>query len=336
MAEDERVFKDQDALKKANRYFFGKMLFNLFLVIFGAILIGMFLRQMQARTAIVKQEESSRLALEEAVESLDENVQNADALAAIFHDGNQDELDDMYQLFSSGLFKSMEDFDNKQRSEVFADMIERSGVQYLFLMSMDGKIALSQSEAMFGINPAAGSYMTQENINDILKGTKAEDGTITPVTVKNRFGTFYFYSMPLKYKGAQFMLVLGTDASVLDVQIGSLTDVSVVLSRVAVSNDGFVFAVNKKDGTFLYYKNGDEILTGRKALSTGLSQDALQDGYAGIQNINGTDYYCVSKTYGNQTVISAVAQTEKIYTNDRYVLFWTITGFVLTMLVCQA
>ena len=336
MADDKKVFKDRDALKKANSYFFGKMLFNFFLVLFGAVLIAIFLRQMQAQTALVKQEENSRLALEEAVTALEDNVQNADSLAAIFHDGNQDELDDMYQLFTSGMFESMADLDNKQRSEVFADMVERSGVQYLFLMTMDGRIVLSQSEAMYGINPASGSYMTQENINQILRGTKAADGTITPVTVKNRFGTFYFYSMPLLYKGENYMLVLGSDASLLDVQISSLTDVSVVLSRVAVGNDGLVFAVSKEDGTFLYYKNGNEVLTGRKALSTGLSQDALTDGYSGTETINGVRYFCVSKTYGDKTVISAVAQTEKIYSNDKYVLFWTITGFILTMLVCLA
>lgn len=28
MADDKKVFKDRDALKKANSYFFGKMLFN--------------------------------------------------------------------------------------------------------------------------------------------------------------------------------------------------------------------------------------------------------------------------------------------------------------------
>lgn len=160
MADDKKVFKDRDALKKANSYFFGKMLFNFFLVLFGAVLIAIFLRQMQAQTALVKQEENSRLALEEAVTALEDNVQNADSLAAIFHDGNQDELDDMYQLFTSGMFESMADLDNKQRSEVFADMVERSGVQYLFLMTMDGRIVLSQSEAMYGINPASGSYMT--------------------------------------------------------------------------------------------------------------------------------------------------------------------------------
>lgn len=44
MADDKKVFKDRDALKKANSYFFGKMLFNCFLVLFGAVLIAIFLR----------------------------------------------------------------------------------------------------------------------------------------------------------------------------------------------------------------------------------------------------------------------------------------------------
>ena len=336
MGENNNVFTDQKTLEKANKYFMTKMLFNAFLIIFGAVLIGLFLTQMQSKTSLVKQQENSRLALEEAVEALDSNVQNADVLAEIYHDGNQVELDDMCQLFSSGLFESLADAGNRQRSKVFGDMVERSGVQYLFLMSMDGKIRLSQDAKLYGVNPASMSLMTQENINDLLNGTKADDGSITPVTVKNRYGTFYFYSMPYEYDGTTYALVLGTDASVLDVQIDSLTDVSVVLDRIAVGNGGFVFAVNKKDGTFLYYKNGDEILTGQKALSTGLSEEALTDGYSGLQTINGVRYYCVTKDYNGQTVISAVAQTDNVYTHDKYVLFWSITGFILTMLICLA
>ena len=335
-SEKEKVQSDADKLRKANRYFRTKVLFNIFLIILGAVLIGLFLHQMQSKTALAKQDENSRLALEEAVSGLEANVQNADALTAIFHDGNQEELDDMCTLFSSGVFESMTDATNKDRSEVMKDMVERSGIQYLFLMSMDGKVVLSQHENLYGINLASMSLMTQENINDLLKGTEAEDGTVTPVTVKNRYGTFYFYSEPYKYQDQTFIFALGTDSSVLDVQLSSLTDVSVVLSRIAVGNDGFVFAVNKKDGTFLYYKNGNEVLTGRRAAGTGLTKEALNDGYAGIQTINGVEYYCVSKEYGGQAVISAVAQTDKIVDNDKYVLFWTITGFVLTMLICLA
>ena len=334
MADNHKVFKDKDALKKANRYFVLKMTFNAFLIIFGAVIIAIFLRQVQSQTALVKQRENSRLALEEAVVALDENAVNAEVLTEIFHDGNQDVLDDMNRLFSSGLFDSLAEADTKERSEVFGDMVARSGVQYLFLMAPDGTIVLSQEPSLEGVNPAAKSYMTQENINQLLKGTKAEDGTITPVIVGNQYGTYYFYSVPHKFRGVTYMIVLGTDSSVLDVQIDSLTDISVVLSLVAVGNNGFVFAVNKEDGTFLYFKNGDQVLTGQNALSTGLTDEALKDGYSGIQTIKGIKYYCVSKDYGDKTVISAVAQTKEIYSNDRYVLFWSITGFIFIMLIC--
>lgn len=336
MSDNTTKVSKPESIKEANRHFLIKILFNAFLIFFGAIVIGTFLTQMQAQTALVKQQENSRLALEEAVSAMDSNVQNADVLSAIFHDGNQDELDDMCQLFSSGLFESMADVSNEERARIFGDMVERSGVKYLFLMSKDGRIVLSSSADLYGVNPASMSLMTQENINQLLKGTKAKDGTIKPVTIKNRYGTFYFYSMPYRYRGNTYILSLGTEASVLDVQLSSLTDVSVVLSRISVGNGGFVFAVNKEDGTFIYYKNGNEILTGQKALSTGLSEEALTDGYSGIQVINGVKYYCVSKDYNGQTVISAVAQTDKVYKHDKYVLFWTITGFILIMLICLA
>ena len=334
--EEKKIRVDEETRKKANRYFFTKVLVNFVLVFIGALFIILFMRQMQSKTALVKQEETSKLALEEAVMSLEKNEQDASDLAVIFHDSNQDVLGDMNRLFSSGLFASLADADNAERSAVFADMVERSGVQYLFLMSPEGKIVLSPEASLYGVNPAARAYMTQDNVNDILKGTKDSDGNVTPVTVKNQYGTYYFYSAPCTYNDITYYIVLGTDASVLDVQMASLTDVSVVLSRVAVGKNGFVFAVNKEDNTFLYYKNGEEILTGQSALACGLSEAALQDGYSGIETIKGVKYYCVSKDYGDRTVISAVVQTSALYRNDTYALFWSILGFILIMLICLA
>ena len=333
--ENDKTIK-QEEYEKANKHFRTKIKFNLSLVLIGALIIAVFLTQMQSQTALKKQEENSRLALDEAVEALDKNAEDAEDLTKIFHDSNQDVLDDLNRLFSSGLFNSMANDSNKERSAAFADMVERSGVQYLFLLSSDGRIVLSAEPSLYNVNPAALGYMTQENVNQILKGTKDKEGNVTPVKIGNQFGTYYFYSAPYNYKGATYYIVLGADASILDVQISSLKDVSVVLDRVAVGNKGFVFAVNSDDGTFLYYKNGEEILTGQNALNCGLSLDALTDGYSGVETIKGIRYYCVSKKYGDQTVISAVAQTDEIYSNDFHVLFWTVLGFVLIMLICLA
>ena len=326
----------EEIRKKVNKYFLTKVLVNFVLILVGAIAVAIFLRQMQMQTAIVKQEQISSLALEETVQTLEENAENVKVLTEIYHDSNQDILDDMSQLFSSGLFDSLTEADNKTRSKVFGDLVERSGIEYLFIMGMDGKIAISGEPSLFGVNPAARALMTQENVNDIIKGSVRDDGTVEPIEVGNQYGSFYFYSMPYKFGGKEFRLVLGADASVLDVQISSLKDVSVVLSRAAVGKDGFMFAVDKEDGTFIYYKNGEDILTGQSARSLGLTDDALQDGYKGVQTIKGVRYYCVSKTCGDKTVVCAVADQSKIVANDRHVLFWSITGFVFVLLICLA
>ena len=334
-AAGQKIF-DQGTLKRANRYFFSKVAINVFLMILGAVLIAFFLRKMQADTALYKQQDSSRQALEEAVTILKENEENAKELTQVFHKGNQDVLEDMEELFSSGLFDSLAYADTATRSSVFADVVERSGVQYLFLMSMDSRIVLAPQEALYGINPSAMGLMTQENINEILKGTLKEDGTVAPVLIRNQYGSYYFYSMSYLYNGSEYVLALGTDTSVLDVQISSLKDVSVVLSRAAVSKSGFLFAVSKEDNTFLYYRNGSDVLTGQNALDAGLSEAALNDGYSGTEMIKGVSYYCVSKAYGDQTIVCAVAQTDEIIQSDKYVLFWSILGFVLVMVLCLA
>lgn len=325
---------DEDVVRKANKYFFSKVIFNVCMIIIGALIIGVFLRQMQAQTAIAKQQENSQLALDEAVATIEENQKNVEELTKIFHDSNQDVLDDMAQLFSSGLLDSFEGKSIKVQSKKFAEMAERSEVKYMFLMNMDGKVVLSGAEEYYGKNPAARALMTQENVNDLLKGTVSADGTITPVTIMNQYGKFYFYSMPYEYKGEKHYLCLGTEADILEVQIGTLKDVSVVLSRAAVGNDGFMFAVDKEDGTFVYYKNGEDILTGQSALSNGLSEKALDDGYSGIETIKGVKYFCVSKEYGDKTVVCAVAEKDSIVADDRYVLFWSILGFVIVLMLC--
>ena len=129
--------------KKANTYFFTKILINIFLIILGAVLIGVFLRQMQSQAALNKQEENSQRALEEAISILETNQEDVDELTRIFHDGNQDTVKDLYELMTSGLFDSLGEADTQTRSEVLAEVVERSGADYLFLMDTDGKIAMS-------------------------------------------------------------------------------------------------------------------------------------------------------------------------------------------------
>lgn len=322
--------------KKANIYFFSKVVFNAVLIVLGAVLIALFLRQMQHKTALTKQRENSEQALTEAVSILEKNAEDAAELTRVYHDANQDMLDDLKELLSSGLFDSLATADAATRSEVFADMVERSGVDYLFIMSDDGQVLLSPYEDYTGADLADMGLLTKDNVALLRRGTREEDGSVTPAMENNSYGYFYFYSERMAYGPSEFCVVLGANASTLDIQISSLKDVSVVLSRTAIGNNGFLFAVNPADGSFIYYKNGEEVLTGQSALEAGLSEAALRDGYAGIETIKGVRYYCVSRTVGEQTVVCAVADTKEIFSSDKYVLFWSDMGFILVMLLCLA
>ena len=89
-----------DIHKRANRHFYIKMAINTLLVIIGAVFISVLLQRMQYQTTLSKQQENSELALTEVVSSLDENDRNTRAMQDLFHDGNQDMLDDLEDLLS--------------------------------------------------------------------------------------------------------------------------------------------------------------------------------------------------------------------------------------------
>ena len=65
--------KRSEISKKANSYFFAKVIVNALLIIIGAVAIALFLHQMQNRTALAKQQANSEQALVEAVAALSSN-----------------------------------------------------------------------------------------------------------------------------------------------------------------------------------------------------------------------------------------------------------------------
>lgn len=325
--------------KKANTYFFAKVIFNFILICVGALLIALFLRRMQSQASLRKQSARSEKALAEAVEELATNARDIEELTYIYHESNQDMTEDLSDLLNSGLFSFLAGTDTKTRAEVFADIVARSGVDYLYILGEDGKILVAPNEEFFGVDPVQRGLLTRENEEALLQGTKRDDGSVVPVLEHNEYGSYYFYSLlgsytPAGYRPVRYAIVLGANSSVLGLQLSGLEDIAAILSRSIVGNGGFLFAVDKADHSFLFYKNGSDDLTGKDALEAGMSLDAFQDGYSGIQTIHGVRYLCVSKEFEEKTVVCAVAEEAEILANDRHVLFWSITGFVLVMLIC--
>ena len=320
--------------KKANIYFFSKVAINVLLIVLGAVLISTFLSNVQTRTAKIKQKENSELALTTAAEILSRNNENASMLERIYHKENQQVLDDIELLFSKGLFWSIIQNEDPIRHEIFSTLASRADVDYLFVMSLEGQVDIAHDLSLFHINPATTGHMTQENVNQILKGSSNDDGEVTPALVKNRFGTYYFYSRPFRFQSKRYVLVIGVDASVVNEQTSLLKNEAAALDRMAVINDGFLFAIDRKDNLFLFYKNGDNLLTGQNALGAGLSEKILEDVYSGIETIKGEKYYCVTKAFDDDTILCAAAPNDTIVASDRYIMFWSILGFSLVMIVC--
>ena len=176
--------------------------------------------------------------------------------------------------------------------------------------------------------------MSADTRDRLMKGTRTEDGGVAPLIEGEGSDRVFYYSLNTRYRNKAYTLVLGVSSGTRQLAFDSLADVEQILSRASVGNEGFMFAVNAEDGTFLFYKNGEDVLTGTDAFEAGLSRDALKPDYEGVETIRGTKYYCVSEVLEDGTVICAATETGKVFRNDRYVLNWTVASFLLIMFLC--
>ena len=133
---------DQETLRKANRYFFSKVVVNVLLIVVGASLIGLFLRDIQRQASYYKQRQNSDLALTEVITTLDRNNKNAEDLTKIYHEGNQQVLNDIDLVLSNGMSEMLASTDNSVRSDVMKDLADRAGIYYLFVLSREGVIVM--------------------------------------------------------------------------------------------------------------------------------------------------------------------------------------------------
>ena len=327
-----RTARHDKVVRKANTYFFAKVAFNLVLMALGAVLISLFLYQIQTQNAQAKQKESNELALEEAVSILTRNTENADTLAGVYHEGHWELLDNVERLLSDGMFEVIRSSEPAVQVEIFGQLSSGINAHYLFLLDPDGTVVFGDPQFV-GINPAVTGHVTQDNLNRILAECIRVDGVVEPVLVRNQTGTYYFYSRSCVLGGKRYILAVGADSSALDEQAASLTDVAAVLSRMAITNDGFLFAVDRSDGVFQYYKNGDSYLTGQKAENVGINLKQLAGGYDGTLTILGKQYYCSSKTFGSSVIVAA-APTESVLSHNRYVVVWSVISLLVVMILC--
>lgn len=323
--------------KRANRHFIGKMVLNACLVVIGAILITSVLGSLQHMASIARQRESSSATLNETVRLLKKNVEKTDDAKQMFHDCNQDILADLEMLISGGDSAQAEEA-GSSLSGIISERYDL-GINNIYILSKKGNVLFTSNEDLNGKNIVDAGVLSEENYRQVAQGTVNAEGIVEPAYEEGGDGAYYFfYSMPVSYDGRNCMLVIDVESSVLASQIGSLNDVAGYLDQADIENDGFIFAVDKGTGQYLYFPQGDDQgdagLTGQSAAETGLSKEALTDGYSGTETINGIKYFCVSKVYADDYILCAAAPVSKIYRYDRKAIFWSVAAFLAVMLLC--
>ena len=320
--------------RRTEKMYITRWIISLVFILTGAFLIGILLSNIHTQKSVIRQKENSVHALEEASQRISTNARAAYELEHIYHEGNRNVLRDVQIVLSGGLMDSMKTVPQEIQVQIMSELNQKAGTETVFLMDADGTVVYGPDESLLGTNPSVSGYMTQENVSRLLELASDRNQAAVPVTVKNRFGTFWFYSCAYNYEDEKYALIISTETSGLDRQISSLRSTSAVLSRSAVINNGFLFSVNPQDHLFLYYKNGSDLLTGQNALACGLSEEALADGYSGKQRISGEEYYIVSRVIDRNTVILAAARTADVLEGNRYIILWSVTGFIAVMILC--
>ena len=307
-----------------NKYFRRKMLVNLVLLIVGGCLLMGILSQVQNKTSEHKQKQESLDILEHVVANLEESDETVTMLTEDFHASNQQTLEDIKSLFANDVF----DFLNSNESErlkLFTQITEAIDSQNLYLIRTDGTIVLSQDKDLFYKNFVTDlNVLTQKQLNKIEKEND-------PVYVENNEGSFYFYAAKVT---DDYYLAMGVEDTVLSLQIQNIEDISTILKQSAIGSEGFLFAVNSKTGEFIYFDDGQEDLSGKSITDYGLNENLYQDDYAGFQTIKGSNYYCVSKEYGDYTIVDAAIPQSELYGNNKGIVIWSsVIYFICSLIV---
>ena len=99
------------------------------------------------------------------------------------------------------------------------------------------------------------------------------------------------------------MIEMGLAADALENALKN-TDFANVISGIKVGENGFAFAVNKEDNTFVYYPNED--LIGKNVTDYGIKMSQIVGNYNDFLTINGISYYCAASDYDNYIIYIAV------------------------------
>lgn len=298
-------------------------------IVIGALLVFIVLQGLQQVAIQNKVRNESQQILKQVANTVETNHSEMEKLQATYHELNQSTASDLREVMDNGLYSSIKAADTKAKADYLSDIVDQSDIPYLFIMDSKGVVTAAPDSSVIDQNLVNLKLLTENNLATLV----STEGN-NYVKEENKVGSFYFYSEPLaSAKGKQF-IVFGTDASIIDEQLASLEDISRVIKDISIGEEGFVFAVDSKSKEFIYYTDDNGELSGKSTADYGLEDDALADNYAGAQKINGTSYYCVSKSCGDYTIAVAASDLKKMYATNGNAWQWSVSSFIVIALLC--
>ena len=283
------------------------------------LMIGL-LSFMQTRGQAEYQKNMSLLPLlDEIVEELDLHTESVDALTKRFHNANQISVRLVALFLQSGAFKEINDApDAVSAATALRNLTSNTGLYSMMIVDTAGNLLLMDNADVYrmaggdmqynmikGVDNPNGAFTLVE-FERLTVNTAGWEGTykllpngtalfspiqtdITASDGKTYHG--YYYSTPIKNEdgtASGYFLIAMADASQMEEDIAGLTNMKDVLDSVGVGDDGFVFSLDPATGDFSFYEDADGVVrTGENFRESGLTEDILKDGYAGIQTIFG-------------------------------------------------
>lgn len=202
-------------------------------------------------------------------------------------------------------------------------------VQYLYVFDAQGQmVATSSSYVNFALSddPNDQSY----EFRQLLQGVDSVVQDARPDEISGEMRQYIGVALHDAEGNANGFVQTAIHPDRLQTLIDSVK-IENVLDGVKVGSDGFAFAVNKNDNTIAYYP--DSKIQGKDALSVGMTEKQLKDGFNDYVTIGGKTYYAASVESGNYYLYVAGTEGELMAERGPLTVATAIISFICQILI---
>lgn len=310
----------QKIRKKANQYFFSKLIFIVVLVIWGAIMMSALSSDMNRRQEIHRYEQTGGAMLEEVMKNISVNEETAVHVSDTFDSQSRGFVHVIADILSAD---EQNVYMQEEGADPFAALPDDFEADALFLIDQAGNLIAAKGQS------------AETVWNSCLK--EGRDALIRenpePMNIYTDSASFRVYAMNMPSESGN-VLAAAFDTSILNAHLQTLSNFSIILKDAASGGSGFLFSIDRDTQIFTAFDDGENSMIDQTFTDAGLSSEILNDGYAGKEMINGTEYYVISRSYNDNTVICSAAKMDTVLSGDWYILYWSVSGFVLIMVLC--